>query len=80
MNRTHKEAQDEEKSNDLAVELADMRIRAVQKCREWLDDDMEAKQPYEAEMEEMYKLYKSAHWDLLDETGRVLRTRSEERR
>ena len=74
MSQINRKMLDEEKSNGVAVELADMRTRAVQQCREWLDDDMEAKQPYEAEMEEMYKLYKSAHWDLLDETGRVLRT------
>jgi len=59
------------------IEQINARNKAVQQCYEWFEKDRQAKQPYNAEMDEMYKLYKSEHWDLLDANGRVLRTDAE---
>lgn len=47
---------------------------AVHKCYEWFESDRQAKSPYNAEMDEMYKLYTGNHWRLLGEDGRGLRT------
>jgi len=56
-----------------------MKQKAITQCYDWFDKDRSAKSYYNEEMDEMYKLYKSAHWDLFDETGNVLRTDAEKR-
>lgn len=55
-------------------DLINQKNLAVSKCYEWFETDRAAKQPINAEFDEMYKLFKGDHWDLLDSTGRVLRT------
>ena len=47
---------------------------ALKKVYDWFCTDREAKTEYTAEMEEMYKLYKGDHWDLLKEDGQPLRS------
>ncbi|CEH32393.1 portal protein [Aneurinibacillus migulanus] len=46
---------------------------AVERCYRWFDLDRNAKDEYTREMQEMYKLYKSDHWDLLGPNGIPLR-------
>ena len=48
--------------------------RAVRICYDWFEKDREAKQFYMDEMEEMWKLYKGDHWDLIGADGNALRT------
>ena len=43
--------------------------QALTKISDWYEKDKVAKQPHNEEMDEMYKLYKSKHWDLIDESG-----------
>lgn len=59
---------------EVNFELQNMITQAVSQCYDWFDKDRMAKQPYTAEMDEMYKLFKGNHWDLLDDNGQVLRT------
>jgi hypothetical protein len=58
-------------------ETINQRSNAIAKCYDWFIKDRQAKMPYTNEMDEMYKLYKSDHWDLLDDGGRILRTDSQ---
>jgi hypothetical protein len=67
----------ETRNREPTLEQINMRNMAVQQCYDWFEKDRQAKQPYNAEMDEMYKIYKSEHWDLLDANGRVLRTARE---
>lgn len=67
----------EPKNKEPTLEQVNQRNKAVLQCYEWFEKDRQAKQPYNSEMDEMYKLYKSEHWNLLDENGRVLRTDAE---
>ncbi len=69
--------QAEHRNKEPTIEQVNARNKAVQQCYEWFDKDRMAKQPYTTEMDEMYKIYKSEHWDLLDANGRVLRTDTE---
>lgn len=50
---------------------------AINTCSTWFDADREAKEFYMDEMNEMYKLYKSKHWDIKGEDGRQLRTEAQ---
>lgn len=47
---------------------------AVARCAEWFERDRNAKEPIIQEWEEMDKLYRGDHWDLLGPEGRPLRT------
>lgn len=47
---------------------------AVRIVYDWFEVDRNAKKPYVEEMEEMYKLYKGDHWDLIGPHGGPLRT------
>ena len=53
--------------------------QALTKISDWYEKDKVAKQSYNEEMDEMYKLYKSKHWDLIDESGNPLRTEEQKR-
>jgi len=64
---------------EIPFDLQQMRTQAVKKCYDWFEADRMAKQFYMEEMEEMYKLYKSDHWSLKGEDGRVLRTQAQKR-
>ena len=55
-------------------ELENMKQQAVAQCSDWFDKDRQARAAMEAEWDEMYKLYKGEHWNLLDDNGQVLRT------
>ena len=55
------------------------RTEAVTKCANWFEADRMAKDFYMDEMDQMYKLYKSDHWSLRGEDGRVLRTLAQKR-
>jgi len=59
---------------EVNFELQNMINQAVSQCYDWFDKDRMGKQPYTAEMDEMYKLFKGDHWDLFDDNGQVLRT------
>ncbi len=59
--------------------LINMQAQAVSQCKDWFDKDREAKRAYNAEMDEMYKLFKSDHWSLLDENGQVLRSAAQKK-
>ena len=61
-------------SPDVNWDLQNQKNLAVYKCYDWFETDRMAKQPYNAEMDEMYKLYTGNHWRLLGEDGKVLRT------
>ena len=60
--------------NKLDWVTINQRSNAVAKCYDWFVKDRQAKAAYTAEMDEMYKLHKGDHWDLLDSNGTVLRT------
>ena len=47
---------------------------ALRKCYDWFESDRNAKLPIIEEWEEMYKLYRGAHWDLTGPGGHALRT------
>ena len=55
-------------------DLINQKNLAVSKCYDWFETDRQAKQPITAEFDEMYKLFKGDHWNLLDASGSVLRT------
>ncbi len=65
------------KSNSL--DFKRKRDEAVRQCWDWFEADRQHKQFYMEEMEEMYKLYKSDHWGVKGEDGRVLRTQAQKR-
>ncbi len=51
---------------------------AIRQCVSWYEVDKEAKQFYNDEMREMYKLYKGDHWNLLGVNGNPLRTAAQQ--
>ena len=55
------------------IQTTDAEDRAVKKCADWFLRDRSAKQSYVDEMEEMDKLYRGDHWDLIGPAGTVLR-------
>lgn len=52
---------------------------AVGILTDWYERDRQAKQFYNEEMREMYKLYKGDHWDLIGPLGLPLRTEEQQR-
>lgn len=52
---------------------------AVRTVSGWFDKDKTAKKPFHDEWDEMWKLYNNKHWDLLDPTGKPLRTDEQKR-
>jgi len=80
MNKNFAETDDPKDKNDPAGEETTnwqeitQRNQAISTCYDWFVKDRQAKEPYTNEMDEMYKLYKGDHWDLLDSSSRVLRT------
>lgn len=83
MNKYHAAILDDGPKNkdDPAINL-DMdrqKTQAVSQSYDWFEKDRVAKQPITAEWDEMYKLFKSDHWNLLDDNGQVLRTPDQKR-
>lgn len=56
----------------------DAHSRAVATCADWLERDRSAKDAIEDEWDEIDKLLKGTHWDLLGPDGNPLRTESQQ--
>ena len=69
-NDPNKNKNDPQKNVDHEIQIQ----QAIQTCADWWIKDTQAKSPYNQELDEMYKLFKSDHWSLLDDSGHPLRT------
>jgi hypothetical protein len=73
MSKQVKNEESKRDSPDVNWEVQNQKNKAVYQCYDWFETDRMAKQPYNTEMDEMYKLYTGNHWRLLGEDGKVLR-------
>jgi hypothetical protein len=82
MNKNFAKNEEPKNKNDPGkknFDLLRMKTEAISKCYDWFEKDRQAKQGYIQEMDEMYKLFRGKHWDLLDDNGKVLRTAAQKK-
>ena len=55
----------------------DQQNEALRRASMWFETDREAKSAIMLEFEEVYKLWRGSHWDLLDDNGTPIRTEAQ---